>query len=280
MNNIDSSYINLTLDKLSVESGDCIFLTAGFGTIQVFENLSELEDLFLLFTRTLSDRIEHGTIIVPTYSYSFSDTFEKSIYNIQQTKSKLGLYSNWFLKNFGKIRTRDPMISCSFSNLELGKDFATNLDSSYGFNSLFHKLLITDKKVKILNLGLGVKWMPFIHYLDFVCESKYRYKKTFYGKLIDQKVESDLTWEYHVAVRHPSTLGSGEKVGLAAKSQGLWQFIEFGLSDICVIDYHEYFDFSKNCTLNDPWSLVVGPPLSESELDFHLTNEMRNTKLI
>ena len=273
MKKITESQVNFALDKLSIEPGDLIFLTAGFGAIQVFDNLEELENLFLLVTSSLSARIEGGAIIVPTYTYSFSDDFSKSVYNVQQTNSKLGLFSNWFLKNFGKKRTDDPMISCSFSNFDIGNEFNMNLTSSYGFNSLFDKLLMSDQKVKILNLGLGVKWMPFIHYLDFVCESRYRYHKTFHGKLIDLEVEKDLIWEYHVAVRHPSTIGSGEKNGLAAKDLGLWQFSQLGLTDICMIDYHKYFEFSKARTTEDPWNLVIGPAIPELDLNLLLKRE-------
>lgn len=275
MNKINESQVNFALDKLSIEPGNLIFLTAGFGTIQVFDSLEELEDLFLLVTSSLSARIEGGALIVPTYTYSFSDDFNKSVYNVQQSESKLGLFSNWFLNNFGEKRTDDPMISCSFSNFDIGKNFNLNLTSSYGFNSLFDKLLLADQQVKILNLGLGVKWMPFIHYLDFVCQSKYRYHKTFYGKLIDLEVEKDLTWEYHVAVRHPSTIGSGEKNGLAARDLGLWQFSQLGLTDICMIDYHKYFEFSKVRTNKDPWNLVTGPPLPDPDLNLLLKRERK-----
>ncbi len=114
MNKVDESQVNFALDKLSIEPGNLIFLTAGFGTIQVFDSLDELEDLFLLVTSALSARIEGGSLIVPTYTYSFSDDFNKSVYNVQKSDSKLGLFSNWFLNNFGKKRTDDPMISCSF----------------------------------------------------------------------------------------------------------------------------------------------------------------------
>lgn len=275
MNKIDESQVNFALDKLSIEPGNLVFLTAGFGTIQVFDSREELENLFLLVTNALSARIENGAIIVPTYTYSFSDDFSKSVYNVQQTQSKLGLFNNWFLNNYGKKRTNDPMISCSFSNFDVGTEFNLNLNSSYGFGSLFDKLLISDKQVKILNLGLGVKWMPFIHYMDFVCESKYRYHKTFHGKLIDSEVEKDLIWEYHVAVRHPSTIGSGEKNGLAAKDLGLWQFSQLGLTDICMIDYHKYFEFSKARTIKDPWNLVIGPPLPEPDLNLLLNLERK-----
>jgi aminoglycoside N3'-acetyltransferase len=275
MNKVDESQVNFALDKLSIEPGNLIFLTAGFGAIQVFDSREELEDLFLLVTSALSARIEGGALIVPTYTYSFSDDFNKSVYNVQESESKLGLFSNWFLNNFGKKRTDDPMISCSFSNIDIGNDFNLNLTSSYGSNSLFDKLLIADQQVKILNLGLGVKWMPFIHYLDFVCQSKYRYHKTFQGKLIDLEVEKDLTWEYHVAVRHPSTIGSGEKNGLAARDLGLWQFSQLGLTDIYMIDYHKYFEFSKARTIEDPWNLVTGPPLPDSDLNLLLKHERK-----
>lgn len=266
MDKIDRIKVNFALDRLKVEPGDLIFLTAGFGNIQVYDNREELEDLFLLVTSSLCERIAHGSLIVPTYSYSFSDDYNKSVYNVQQTKSKLGIFSNWFLNNFSKLRTQDPMISCSFSDFIIGEEFGANLTSSYGINSLFHKLLMSNYQVKILNLGLGVKWMPFIHYLDFVCQSKYRYHKTFHGKIIDLQEERDLIWEYHVALKHTSTIGSGEKNGLAARDLGLWQFCELGRSDICIIDYHKYFEFSKARTIEDPWNLVTGPPLSESRL--------------
>jgi aminoglycoside N3'-acetyltransferase len=224
----------------------------------------------------LLQQITKGLIVIPSYSYTFTDLDSKEIFDPLKTESKLGHFSNWFLANLSTYRSSDPMVSCAFSNLVRGLNVRDLPKTSYGSGCLFEKLLEVTNPVEVVNFGLGTRWMPFIHYLDYIVSSPYRYRKYFYGKIELNGTQQDLLWEYHVAIRHESGKGSGFRAGLEASRLGLWRSYTLGRARINSIDYKEYFNFTKKLTRLDPWILAKGPPLPEFEIkniikkDLHL----------
>lgn len=254
------------IDELRLEGNEVVFLSAGLGNFGEVTQTKSVRDYYSRFTSELSYRLPSGVIIVPTYSYSFSSTFEASHFCPESTHSSLGVYSNWFLRNSSEFRSVDPMVSCAFSSNKFSH-LGVLKNSSYGVGSIFENLLLTHHPVKILNFGLGVKWMPFIHYLDYVCDSPYRYKKIFRGTIEQNGEASETFWEYHVAARHPNCAGTGEKNGRLGLESGLWRSWTLGKARVHLTDYKDYFEFSLRQTKLNPWNLAQGPELSLEEIE-------------
>jgi aminoglycoside N3'-acetyltransferase len=261
---VESDVINRALENLPIQSGDIAFLTAGYGTIGRYQSREHLEDVFSLTTMKLMELIGNGTLIVPTYSYSFESAEDRD-FDIVHTQSKLGLFSNWFLKNVASVRSPDPMISCAFSKGAQTNLLSTLNDSSYGKDCVFEKLLNAQETVWIVNLGLGTKWMPFIHYLDYLKNTPYRYRKLFIGNLVSDESRRIL-WEYHVPLRHKDAQGSGEKVGKLSEEAGLWKSINVGHSRVNVIDYKKYFEFAESEVTKNKWVLAGNRPIPNDEI--------------
>ena len=51
--------------------------------------------------------------------------------------------------------------------------------TSYGEGSFLSRFAKSD--AKILNLGIGPVWLPFVHHIDWLLKSPYRYDKLFKG---------------------------------------------------------------------------------------------------
>jgi aminoglycoside N3'-acetyltransferase len=249
------------IDELKLEGNEVVFLSAGLGNFGEVSQTKSVDDYYSKFTSELSRRLPLGVIIVPTYSYSFSTNVEVSHFCPETTNSSLGVYSNWFLRNSSEFRSVDPMVSCAFSNNKLS-NLGVLKNSSYGAGSIFENLLLTPHPVKILNFGLGVKWMPFIHHLDYICDSPYRYRKMFRGTIEQDGKARETLWEYHVAARHPNCAGTGEKNGRLALERGLWRSWTLGKARVHLTDYKKYFEFSLEQTKLHPWNLAQGPELS------------------
>ena len=257
--------IKIVINELNLQDDEIVFLSAGLGNFDSLSEMNSAENYFDQFTDLLLSKVPKGCIIVPTYSYSFSNILEESIFSVKNSESKLGMYSNWFLKNVAEYRTFDPMVSCALSNDDY-KFLGPTMNSSYGSGSLFENLLKINCSVKILNFGLGVKWMPFIHYLDFICQTPYRYQKFFIGTITEKNPNSNLCWEYHVPVKHPSCNGTGEANGNQALKNGLWTSWNVGRGRVHLTDYKKYFNFTLSETRKNPWNLAFGPPIDENEI--------------
>ena len=73
------------------------------------------------------------------------------------------------------------MVSIACKGLNCSNIISNIPRNSYGHNSVFARML--DINTKCLSIGLGPNWTPFIHYLDYLVSSEFRYDKLFYGKI-------------------------------------------------------------------------------------------------
>ena len=122
-----------------------------------------------------------GNIFVPTYSYSFSDKKLK-VFDLHNTKSKIGSFPNFILKQKNFIRSEDPFMSVAGYGPLVRKIFKNLPKTSHGKDCLFARLL-NIKNMKNMSLGVGPYWLPFNHHLDWVNKVEYRYDKLFRGYL-------------------------------------------------------------------------------------------------
>ena len=190
-----------------------------------------------------------GTLLVPTYSYSFGETsaLELASYNKERTESKIGAFPNYVIKEKDFRRTKDPMVSVAVWG-EKSKKLTLDLpNSSYGIDSIFERLL--DVEAKCVSIGLGVNWTPFIHYLDYIKRAEYRYDKIFIGKIIEDSISNTMIWNYAVSKKLANGTGDCRKLGELGRLHNIWRVIKVGKSIICCSDYKEYFEFAS-----DQWS--------------------------
>jgi len=180
------------LEKARVKKGDIIFVQSD---ISVFGKIGEIKDknIFLdLLLEAFKEAVgKNGTIIMPTFTYSFckNEPYEKDY-----TPSTVGVFTEYFRKQKNVTRTNDPIFSVatygklkSFFVSDLGKD-------CFGKNSIFDKLY--QKNAKIILFGTTES--TFIHYIEQRCNVPYRFYKSFSGKIINRGKISNAKYDYFV----------------------------------------------------------------------------------
>lgn len=253
-------------EAVGLGPGQTVFLTAGFGFLGKFDG----SDPFAEVVAELSDVLgPNGSIIVPTYSYSFGSEAPRGpeglpVFSVEDTPSKLGHFSEWFRLTQGEQRSSDPMVSVSIKGMSGFDLFDALPPTSYGRGCLFERLLDVD--CSVVNLGLGTKWTPFIHYVDYLCQVPHRYEKVFTGIISQGGGARTVEWHYHVPYRIPNARGLGERNGLAALEEGVWQRSRIGRAHVYRASYQEYFEFTLERTHKDSWNLAAGPPVDLSIL--------------
>ena len=135
-NEIGKQDFTAALKSLGVKDDDILFVHSG---VSVFGNIVRLGRSFILdsIIEALQDAIPHGTLILPTFTYSFC-TGEK--YNIKNSKSTVGSLTEHFRNKEGVSRTKHPIFSVGVGGnkndfLDIGKD-------SFDQNSIFGKRAI------------------------------------------------------------------------------------------------------------------------------------------
>lgn len=164
---------------LEIGANECEYLfihsELNFGTpnetMSKKELLSEIFDVFI--------NLNVPNLIMPTFSFSFC---AREDFNLQKTKSPMGIFSEYFRKHPNAKRSIDPLMSCAL----IGKDQSLLEISKHscGKGSLFDKLHHKND-VKFLFFGNIVSdYFTYSHNIEKILEVPYRYDKTFEGKII------------------------------------------------------------------------------------------------
>ncbi len=244
-----------------LQRGDTVFVTTSLGMLGVPDGIDSADDLNRLFFEALKECLgETGTIIVPTYSYTFgrSTATEPQVYDPDVTPAAIGPFPEFFRRQPGVIRSLDPMMSVAGYGPAAASLFRDLPRTSYGADSVFARL--AQMPAKCCSIGLGPNWMPFIHHTDWLSRVPFRYDKLFRGIIRTAGRDLPVCWLYSVAMLHPASHSTGHKVARRAVEAGIWQFAPLGRARVYVADYRRYFDFTLDRLKEDRWMTADGPP--------------------
>lgn len=230
-----------SLIKVGLTYGDSVFLSTSLGMLGKPEKVKSFSKISNSLLNSLIEIIgPKGNIFVPTYSYSFGN--KRKIFSVNNTKSKLGQFPNFFLKKKSVYRSIDPMISVAGMGSDVKNILFKISDTSYGKNCVFERLLKV-KNLKCCNVGLGNNWVPFIHYVDWLNKVPFRYDKYFKGIIIDRnKKRKTYNWHYPVRNLSEKYRSNGYKIGMIAQKKKLFNQVNLGKSKIFLIDYKKLFN--------------------------------------
>ena len=121
-----------------------------------------------------------GTLILPTFSFEFSN---KGTYDIVNTRGTTGALGNIALERPDFTRTQHPMHS--FAVWGRDRDELTGMTNrnSFGVDSPFGYCVRNHVRQIIIGTDY-VHAMTFIHYAEVVCNVPYRFAKSFTGQYV------------------------------------------------------------------------------------------------
>ncbi len=250
-----------TLKKLNLSRGDQIYCSVSFSFLGLPKfKIDNSNDLSKYFTEIILDIIgENGSIFTPSFSYSFStNKNHKNIYEIKKSPSKVGPYGEYIRKLSGSTRSIDPMISIT----GLGKNKNLLIDqkfTSYGKGCMFDKFKKLEK-LKVLNIGIGANYIPFLHHLDYLSKCRHRYNKYFKGFIKNNNKEINVSWHYPVAYRKKEANPNGYRLSTQAKKIGVIKSKNIGSGKIYISEYNKLFKFCEKLTIKNNWITAEGPP--------------------
>ncbi|MFH2058481.1 MAG: AAC(3) family N-acetyltransferase [Pseudomonadota bacterium] len=180
--------ISEALTRIGIGSGDIVMLHADTMVLAQMKEV-ELEEKMAILTNAFQNAIGvDGTLIVPTFSYSFC--MNKS-FDVLKTPSakELGVYSEFIRKYPQGHRTLDPIFSVKMIGKEEDKALSLSCLDCFGESSIFDFLY--QNNGKIVCLGCPLDRATFVHYLEQKSKVDYRYFKYFSGNIID--MNGDIT---------------------------------------------------------------------------------------
>jgi aminoglycoside 3-N-acetyltransferase len=192
---------------------------------------------------------KEGTLIVPTFSWDFCN---KIPFDVRHSPSKQGIISEMVRQNPISKRILHPIYSFSIIGKLSKKLSNLKYESSFGRDSLFGKLREINGKI----LLIGVKFIEantFIHHVEEVIGTDYRFLKKFEGYVIDKN--ENKTWDYFYMNVKPldGTVETNfDRIEKLCESNDITNSIKIGNSTVKLMNAKELFDFTYKEIQKDP----------------------------
>lgn len=181
------------LRSIGIAAGDTIFVHSkldAFGKLGPHYNNQELcKTLLGTLKKTVGPK---GTVAMPTFTYAFC---RNGRYDREKSPSEVGVFSEFFRKEKGAIRSLHPIFSVAARGPQARSLIAVDVDS-FGTRSFFANL--HKKRGAIVFLGAPFQSCTFVHHIEQQHKVPYRSIKTFRGTVKNSKESRAVESTYFV----------------------------------------------------------------------------------
>lgn len=243
-----------SLLEVGVTKRDNLFIHSNLGFFGRLEGVYDKENLCQIFKESILEIIGNdGTIVVPTFSYSFCN---REVFDKAKTVSVCGIFSEYIRQIPEAHRSDDA----NFSVSAIGKnaEYLTreSPQHSFGKNSFWERFLNIDGKICNFNLDSG---STFIHYVEKILSVPYRYDKLFKGESIINEKRIEKSFYHFVYDLHKhSNEPDFTKFDKKAKELGLSHMSRLGRGQIVCITARDVFNLISNEIQKHPNFLIKG----------------------
>lgn len=167
------------LARAGVRRGDSVFSLSNLGYFGVPEGGLTRENLLATVLGALQDALgPEGTIVVPTFTYSFC---RKQDFDPANTPSEMGLFPEALRRLPGARRSDDPLFSVAALGARAEEFTKDAPEACFGPGSFWERFLAADGLFCHLNFLMGP---PIIHYIERSLGVTYRQDRVFTGNLV------------------------------------------------------------------------------------------------
>jgi aminopeptidase-like protein/aminoglycoside N3'-acetyltransferase len=201
-----------------------------------------------------------GTILVPTYTFSFC---RQELFDLQLTPTVSGPWNTFadfpeYVRRLpGALRSADPI----FAIAGLGpraEELLTNVPHTcLGAGSVHDRLRRAG--AKICNLGIGLYETTFQHHAEEMAQVPWRFKKLFTGSVREGNALRKEGWLYNVRILAKNADPYGHRLEQKAREIGICRVARIGRGEILAIGSCEYFELAMQELARDPWYTARGP---------------------
>jgi aminopeptidase-like protein/aminoglycoside N3'-acetyltransferase len=272
--NYNSSDLIHTLREVGIMQGDIVFCHVDLGALGIPEAAAKLNPRSDTFRHDLSDAMcetllaalresvgAHGTILIPTFSYSFT---KNQPYDPDTTPSDVGEFTNYFRQQPDVIRSANPIFSvagCGARAHEMLDDLPTDC---FGADSVFDRIVRANAKYVLI--GTGVISSTLLHHPEQMLGVPYRFLKLFSAQRKDGARWIKESWLYNVRIYQPNCATDVSRLEADLRSQNQLREARVGRSQVMCINSADFYNTCTAGIMRDAWYLATGPALSEGEL--------------
>ncbi len=193
------------LSGLDIPKGEILFLHVKLKGIRSNLPYSNIAKSII---NILNKYYEPKTILVPTFTYSFTKT---GVFNKLNTPSEVGRFSEEIRMSYSPVfRTSNPVFNLIDTN-NFFKSWDIDYTSAFSKNS--HLDLLSKEGYIIININLPELINTHLHYLEYKNRVPYRFVKYFEGDIVndDNSIEK-ISYHYYVRDLDIDTAWRREKI--------------------------------------------------------------------
>lgn len=243
--------IKKAFNECGVSSSDTVFLHCDAFFLSQLSGETTLEKVDLFFN--ILDQLlgKNGTLILPTFTYSFTKGEE---FNLEKTPSSVGLLTEYFRKRKGVGRSKDPNFSIACSGRNKKQFISAPIHDTFGPESIFG--ILHHQNAHIICLGCSLDRITYTHYVEEMLNVDYRYFKDFNGQIVDHGINKDEKVSYFVRdISFDTVVNLGllknilEKKSLIKKSS-------IGRASLLSVRAKDFFEEAKGLLIENKYGLI------------------------
>jgi aminoglycoside 3-N-acetyltransferase len=234
-----------------VGAGDTLMLHSDAMVAAQFGAMPADRRLDLLIDGVLRVIGPAGTLVVPTFTYSFT---RGEVFDPDGSASAVGSVTEHFRRRAGVLRSRDPLFSVAAAGRLAPLFAAADPENCFGPRSAF--ALLHGERGKIACLGCALDRATFVHYVEQCARVAYRYPKRFAGVI--RRAGEDAPAAVTYLVRDLSRRSETDLTRLKARliEQGKLRRQELGRVGLLVVRAEDFFSAATALLAEDPLALI------------------------
>lgn len=184
-----------SLRLCGIKEGDILFSHSNVGFFGIPDGIKYSDELCALINDAIFSVIgASGTLVVPSFSYSFGNDKKDKIFDVINTKTSMGIFSEYIRNLPESKRSHDPMFSVSAIGSN-AIDLTAHVSSEcFGKDSFWDRFYKIEGKICNFNFDYG---STFVHYVEKMLSVPYRKDHIFTGVIVapdGKQEESSVTF--------------------------------------------------------------------------------------
>jgi aminoglycoside 3-N-acetyltransferase len=261
---ITAEDITAQLRALGVAAGDDLFVHSDMRRLLSVQGTGR-EAKLATVVEGLSGAVPEGTLMLPTFSYSFC---RDEPFDLERSPSTVGVLTEFFRALPGVRRTVEPIFSTAIRGpVADGWEpdlFGVTDRNCFGERSIFAYLLERDAKVVCLGID------PSVCTLVYLAEQRegvpYRYFKEFHGEVVNGSSRAPVTASYFVRRLDLGVENDFSRLFAGLERAGELRAARLGRAEVAVIPARAMIDAARRGLAEDPGFLLTAGSLGAVEV--------------
>jgi aminoglycoside 3-N-acetyltransferase len=245
------------LTLLGVQQSDCLFVHSSLRALGKFVPKRVPEGFNGLLQVLLEAAGKMGTIIVPTFNFSFC---KGKAYDLQNTPCEgMGAFSEFVRKHPSSIRSRHPFQSVAAVGALAREIGAAQSRTAFSSGSAFDIMLRNNCKI----LFFGVNFVEtFVHVAEERANVSYRFWKTFTADFIDNGVSNEISVDFFARKLDlvPEPKIDNDKLGRIMREKKIIKTETLGAGRISICSSVNLVNELTARLLEDPYCALTARP--------------------